>query len=359
VRVLFLHSGTELTGSYTYAKALEKAWDRPGEIYYINDGMAGAVAPAEALPLGKKLFPQGLLNGFKVAQFIRRNRIDIIHSHSRRANMVAAMASQQTGVPYVTTAHLSQRPHLFTRWWPCFGDRTIAICENIQDNLIHAHSLNPSRVHLIRNGIDLQLFSPRAMAGHTRWISIVGRLSGRRWRAGVFLMSLLPELLRSFTDIKVRFLGSVAAEHEPEFHARLAQLNSGFREPRVMPLGFAPDLRPFLAESSVVVGAGRSILEAMAMERPVVAVGEQEAPGLLTMENFAEAQASNFGDFRKRSDGSAIYNAEKIRQDLTAILNGKKQWAGLARWGREQVDAHYNITRVAVKVEGVYAAVQN
>ena len=355
VKIAFVHSGPELTGSWTYAKALAREWGERHEVFWIHDGMIGAEDPSLRLPIGKKLVPAGISNGQKLAAFVRQNNISILHSHSRRANMVAAIASRLTGVPYVTTAHLCMTPHLFNRLWPCFGNRAIAICENVQENLMAEHGVSGDSISLIRNGIDLELFRPQpAPAGPWRWITILGRLSGHRWRAGAFILSLIGDILPDYPDVRFRFIGSVEPSHQQELQEALDRLNAGFREPRVLAPGFIGDIKPLLVESTTVMAAGRSLMEAMAMERPVIAVGEEFALGLLTPRNIQQARESNFGDFRKGPDRSASDDKDPVVKDIRSILDKSVDVNRLGAWGREQVDLSYNIEKVAAAVEDVY-----
>jgi glycosyltransferase involved in cell wall biosynthesis len=355
VKILFVHSGPELTGSWTYAKALAREWAGRHEVFWVHDGMVGADEPSLRLPISRKLVPSGLANGQKLAAFVRQHQISILHSHSRRANMVAAMASRLTAVPYVTTAHLCMTPHVFNRIWPCFGHRTIAICENVQENLMAEHGVPADRISLIRNGIDLETFRPRASpAGPWRWITVLGRLSGHRWRAGAFVLSLIGDLLPDYPDVRFRFIGSVEPSHQQEMKDALDRLNAGYREPRVLAPGFLGDIQPLLTESTAVIAAGRSLMEAMALERPVIAVGEEFALGLLTPRNIQPARESNFGDFRKGPDRTASYDKAAVVKDLRSVLDKAVDLGRLGVWGREQVDLNYNIESVARAVETVY-----
>jgi len=357
-RVLFLHSGSEVTGSWTYARALQRAWGDLHQVFWINDGLEGAEPPDERLPLRKKLFPQGILNAIKVAEYVKKNRVTVMHSHSRRANMTAAMASAITGIPYVATIHLSTNSHFFSRLWPCAGDRTIAICENIADNLAQDHGVTREQITLIRNGIDLDLYKPAAGADSPwRQITILGRLSGHRWRAAEAILGLIPDILAQFPDVRFQFAGAVADEHYPALREMLARANTGYSVPRAHWLGFVRDVRELIANTSVMIAAGRSLMESMAMGCLSISLGEESCIGLMTPEKADEARRTNFGDFVARSRGEAHYDLALLKHDLVAALsNGPHD--RLRSWGREFVGEFYNIKTVQAKVSEIYASVR-
>ncbi len=92
VNILFLLSCLEPAGSETYCVSLAKAWGSDHRVFWISDRLHFG-QNYTPMPIHKKAFPEGFRNAFRVAEFVRENAIDVIHSHSRRANWVAAQAS--------------------------------------------------------------------------------------------------------------------------------------------------------------------------------------------------------------------------------------------------------------------------
>src|SRR5438105_2308460 len=104
MNILFLLSCLEPAGSETYCVALAKAWGSRHSVFWISDRLHYGQEYL-SLPISRKAFPGGFFNTWKVAGFVRRNQIDLIHSHSRRARWVAAQVSAITQVPHVATIH--------------------------------------------------------------------------------------------------------------------------------------------------------------------------------------------------------------------------------------------------------------
>jgi len=353
MKILFLHSGFQWTGAITYARALESVWRGRHEVFWTGDTPFSALNRYLQLPLSEKLLPKGIQNAFRLARYIRKQGIQLLHAHSRRANCVAALASGLTGVPYVTTSHQRMKPHAWNRMLGCWGGKTIAICESISTHLRQHNRVPDQQIISIPNGIDLDEFQPAAFEPSRPFIvSVLGRLSGHRWRAAAFILSICPDLLVLSPDVHIHFAGAVDDAYKELLQRLIHQANQGFSRERVRYTGFASDVRPIIGESSVVIAAGRSLLESLAMGVPAIAVGEECDHGLMTPASYSEARATNFGDF---SLVRAPYNAARIIDGVRAIVNHTIAIDSLRSWGRHAVQQDYDVRRVASAIEQVYA----
>src|SRR5882672_2350493 len=101
MKILFLLSCLEPAGSETYCVSLAQAWKGKHEIFWISDRLHNGQA-YESMPIHGKAFPAGIINTWRVASYIRDHKIQLVHSHSRRAQWVAAQAAKLTHIPHVT-----------------------------------------------------------------------------------------------------------------------------------------------------------------------------------------------------------------------------------------------------------------
>ena len=115
-------------------------------------------------------------------------------------------------------------------------------------------------------------------------------------------------------------------------------------------LGHQPDVGPALAAADVVVGAGRSAIEALASGRPVVALGETNFVGVVSEETAAEAVRTNFGDTGTREPPDAA----RVATELIALLQDSGRREALAPWGRTFVERNYDAAATWRRVEGIY-----
>ena len=197
MNILFLLSSLEPAGSETYCLTLARMWQDRHRVFWISDRLHYG-QPYTSLPIHEKAIPGGILNTWRVARFIRQNGIDVIHSHSRRAHWVAAQAARLTGIPHVTTIHQPPPVHFFSRIWPCLGDCTIAIDEAVEDHLRTHFGKSIKRLRLIRNGIDLSKIPVQTRPAAENRILFIGRLTGGRWKAFQFFITLLQRSGKSF-----------------------------------------------------------------------------------------------------------------------------------------------------------------
>ncbi|MGQ0765370.1 MAG: glycosyltransferase [Gemmatimonadota bacterium] len=352
MKVLFLLSSLEPAGSETYCRSLERAWSGRHDVWWVSDRLFFGQEYL-SLPITRKLIPHGLRNIVRLARECRRRRIDVIHAHSRRANTVAAGVSALTGIPYVTSVHLRHPDHLFQRLLPCWGRAALAVCETIRDNLLNVHHVEPVRVHLVRNGIDISSFQPAAEAPEPGLVTFLGRMSGKRWNAVFALLEALPAALGSNDALRVRFTGHSAGDRREQLFREVGRLNERFGSGRVEVTPFEQDVRGVIAGSVAVVASGRSLLESMAMGRPVIALGEQEAIGLLGPDNLGDAMSSNFGDFPRQSVMSSAVLSDSLGR-VAALTS--RELSELGSWSRSQVESHYSLATTASQVEHAYAA---
>lgn len=92
----------------------------------------------------------------ELVSFLKRNSIDIIHTHTRVAQVLSAAASGLTKVPYISTAHMFYKPRLGRRLFPCWGKAVIAISKTMERGLFDIfgrEALPP--VTVVENGIDV------------------------------------------------------------------------------------------------------------------------------------------------------------------------------------------------------------
>jgi glycosyltransferase involved in cell wall biosynthesis len=302
------------------------------------------------MPIHQKAVPGGVLNTFRVAAFVRRNKIDVIHAHSRRANWVAAQVSALTGRPYVTTIHQLMPVHTFSKLFPCLGDASIAIDEAIGDQLRSEFQVPADRIRLIRNGIDVESYVPSLRpTPNVKQILFVGRLSGGRWPVFQFFLDTLKAVSKRLPPAHYKIVGRLPDERRAPLTRELSMFNSAIAPSRVDMLGHVNDLPTTIRNCDGVIAAGRSALESLAGGRALVMMGEGGLLGLCTPDNWAQALRTNFGDHLPKKD----FQAAKLEASLRDLLSPHPR-EELIRWGRSQVERYFDSRLIAREVEKVY-----
>ena len=209
---------------------------------------------------------------------LRSERADLVHLHTFGSQVVGTRAALRAGALVLRTEH-SNRVYTdptcwpFSRWSLSRADGVVAISRYIRSVVLSRDPSVLGRLSLVGNGVDTARFSPERVAGLQAAVggppsfALVGRLERRK---GV---DVAIEALAHVPRARLHVVGDGGERHALE---RLA-VALGV-EDRVRFHGHMDDTREVLAHAELALcssreeGLGIALLEAMAMERPVVAV---------------------------------------------------------------------------------------
>lgn len=253
-----------------------------------------------SIPMVRPIRPWADLRSiWALYRILRKERFDIVHTHSSKAGIVGALAAWPARVPIIyhtyhglpffegqnRVAHFVYR---LLEWLAC-RLRDEVFSQNRRDMPACVRLMGDERrVHFEGNGVDPDEVRRRAEqdreradadypAGKFRLL-LVSRLESVK-RVGDFLAAC-EILVREGVDVS-----AVVAGYGPLKEALEREIDErGLRE-RVRLLGWVPHVAALLAASDVVLltsekeGIPRSLIEAMALNKPVVAtdvLGTQE-----------------------------------------------------------------------------------
>lgn len=245
-------------------------------------------------------------NAAKLAEVIQRENISLIHARSRAPAWSAKIAAERTGIPFVTTFHAAYTENgpLKKRYNSVMasGDRVIAISHFIGKLIRQRYGTPPSRLRVIHRGVDLDAFDIDAIgaermanlrrqwgiAPDARVILMPARLT--RLKGHAVLISAVANLLRvrHLPDLVCVLVG--ADEGREAYREELQRLvrERGLEPQRVVFASHCDDVPAAMALADVVVSAstepegfGRTLAEAAAMGKPVIATAHGAAPEVL------------------------------------------------------------------------------
>jgi glycosyltransferase involved in cell wall biosynthesis/protein-tyrosine-phosphatase len=241
---------------------------------------------------------------FRLSQLLRERRVDIVHTHRNKDCVIGALAAKLAGVPHVVrTIHGLTEP--MCGWnrakygvyevldrvvlWAVV-DRVITVSHNMAAALPAAR-YRPSSLIAIHNGLELGSMKARQSAASVRrglgiderafLIGTAGRLCAVK--AQDLLLRAAPAILRERPD--ARFLIAGDGPLDESLRALAAQL--GIADACVFP-GAVSDIHDVIAAMDVFAlpslheGLPMALLEAMALERPVVATAVGGVPEVVT-----------------------------------------------------------------------------
>jgi glycosyltransferase involved in cell wall biosynthesis len=285
----------------------------------------------------------------------RRERVAVWHGHDYKSNALGLLLRRFRPMRLVTTVHgwvhhTRRTPLYYAIDRLCLPRYEKVIC--VSDDLVEACrsvGVREERCLLVENGIDTDEFRRRRPTAEARVafgvppgrlvIGAVGRLSAEK--GFDLLLAALDRLVRQGLDVHLLLAGE--GDERSRLEADVARLGLG---DRVALLGYLADPRPLyealdtFALSSLREGLPNVLLEALAMEVPVVATRIAGVPRLI-----------HDGDTGLLVEpGSAGTLADALRRLLTdAPLRAR-----LARAGRERVDVNYSFSCRTRAVAALY-----
>ena len=224
----------------------------------------------------------------KLRRLIAERHIDLIHAHDYKTNLLALMLSRATGACALSTVHgwTGHSPRERYVYYPADKRvlarfrRLIAVSTDIARELI-AHGADRTRVTTILNAIDHRQFrrdpgrvaAERAALGFDRQhlvFGAVGRLEPQK--RFDLLLEAFARVHRTHPQARLVIAGDGSLNQALRNQRRALGL-----DPVVVLTGHVTDVRPLhhafdiFVQSSDYEGTPNAVLEAMAMESPVVA----------------------------------------------------------------------------------------
>jgi peptidoglycan/xylan/chitin deacetylase (PgdA/CDA1 family)/glycosyltransferase involved in cell wall biosynthesis len=374
MRILHVLSANFYAGSVAYAVALAEAHHREGHQVWLASDMAAlpTVAAQVQLPISQRKYGQRLRNIRALRELVRRHNIDVVHAHSRAASWVSYFALRGLEVPLVSTVHGRQHLHTSTSLFDIYGQKVIAICENLAEHLREEVKMAPPKIVVVPNGIAFGKEEPQELKiknGELKMgvgeastasadsifnslrLAFIGRFNGPKGeRAAVLLQHVFPPLLQEFPQLRVALIGGELEQLPEAGKTALAQLQSQYGE-RMEVIGFTDDVAGWLRKTDLVIGAGRVAMEALGQGRAVLALGEALYAGPVSLASYPAAAASNFGDISAQQKPAASFDPAPVLADAQAFL---AQPYRVAPALATQVRHDYDLARVARRVLGVY-----
>lgn len=234
--------------------------------------------------LGGLKSPAALAAVLRLARFMRRERVDVVHNYLLRANVVGTLAARLARVPVVLTSKRGCHARrglelagarLSNRLADCVTANADAVRTFVHDN----EGCPLDKMVVIPSGIDTDRFAPlppadyKARLGLAADRRVVGIVTRMRVRKGV------EEFLRAMALVRARVpqacavvVGEVALGEPLAGLVRELGLDDHLH--LVGPRNDMPEVLSafdLFVLSSHDEGMSNAILEAMAMERPVVA----------------------------------------------------------------------------------------
>lgn len=356
--ILMATMGMDIGGAETHIVELSKELNRRG--YRVIVASNGGVYVPEleqagiecvSVPMNRRSPWPMLQSLVKMRRLIKKERPDVVHAHARIPGFLCGILHKFMHFPFVTTAHwvfdTGGILGKLTNW----GERTIAVSDDIKAYLWDNYGIPGEHVTVTINGIDTEKFSPAVSGAGVRrelnipadavCVSSVSRLDDSRAFAARCLIDIAPQLAQRFPGLHLLIAGGGDVYDELKAKADAVNAQVGY-EMLHLP-GARTDINEIVAAGDVFVGVSRAALEAMAGGKAVIIAGNEGYHGIFGPEKLDEAMLGNFC-----CRGLPACTPEGLLADLTELLqSGPAVWAAQGAYNRQVIFDHYSVARMA------------
>lgn len=359
IKVLHVVLGLQVGGLEKFVLDLFSTLDGKVEAKVLC--LAGAGELAASLGRGK-VFELGKAPGLRlstvaeIARIVKREKIDLIHTHNPSPHFYGSLAGLVCGVPVVHTKHGRNYPRDRKKVWlnrisSALSKTIVAVSEDAAQVCLGVEKISPSKVRTILNGVNPKVFLPKVernllqsmgIGVSTPVIGTVARLSPEKDH--ITLLKACLVLKEAGERFRLVLVGDGPLRRELESFVAKENL-----EDIVVFTGTRHDIPQLVAEfdvfalTSLTEGISLTLLEAMSCQIPIVATDVGGTPEIVL-------------------DGETgflvpVGKAAAIAEKITILLREPVRRKDMGRAGRERVLGGFSCERAANQYLTLYEEV--
>lgn len=299
---------------------------------------------------------------FKLAALMKQRNIHIVHTQGARPSFFGRIAARLAGIPIIiTTIQVVIETYNVTwikkaiykqldKLTVGFADKVITVSEPLRRTLITNYGVEPSKVIKIYNGIETERYNPNAYEGAmvkrefgiAQNYSVVGIIARLVYEKAHYLfLQAAARIVENVPDVKFLIVGDGPLKTELEDLARKLGVSqyclfTGFRDdiPKII------STLDVLVLCSLLEGMPMTILEGMAMAKPVVATNVGGIPELV----------------KDGETGILVppRDAESLAKAIIALLKDRDKARHMGLFGRRRVEKEFDVEIMVRKTEETY-----
>jgi len=306
-------------------------------------------------------FINDIIAFYKIYQILKKNKYDIVHTHSSKPGFLGRIAAKLAGTPIIIhTIHgfpFNSFMPWAVRWFFIFIERFLSFISTklitvSKLNLQHAINMKlapPNKFVNIYSGIDFDKFDKKVdvskkrsalnIADNLRIVGVVGRLT---YCKGLeYFLEAAKIISQQKEDVIFLMIGDGELRLMCEDLIKKLDISN-----HVKMLGFREDIPELLKILDVYVlssrweGLGRSLTEAMYLARPTVATAVEGVPELV--------QNGKTGILVPPA------NPQALADSILFLLNNPENAKEMASNAREFVRTHFSADKMVADIEKLY-----
>jgi glycosyltransferase involved in cell wall biosynthesis len=350
MRILLTVKDFDYGGAQNHVRELANALLARGHRVWVAAPPGRQTALLDGAITRVPLTPSDLRHPFqalRLAWLVRRERIDVIHSHQRLPTLTACLAGRLAARPVVATLH-GQLQHDLTRWpgAPGMLARLIVVSPFYADLTARHNPALALKTVCIPNSARRADAVPRHPDGRLV-MACAARVIPRTRPFLADLAQAAADLARERPALELRIFGDGPAL--PALALRVAEANRAAGRAVVRLSGYQPDLPRALAAADLAVGVGRVAIEALMQGVPLIPANQRYLGEPVTRLSYRALSTTNFvPQHSPRPDRATL---------RCALADAVEHLAGLKREARELqplVARDFDVDALAGRVEEVY-----
>jgi len=289
---------------------------------------------------------------FHLAQIIRKEKINICHSHDLESVIYSSLAAKLSGISSVHTQHIRAYKKI-PNFIFALNKYIIPVSEDIKKNLLQCQRINEQKIQIIYNGIDLASID-RHLDNHRRLkmrmdlgigkdtflLGNIGHLTAQEDQ--ITIIKALRKLIQRDTDAQLLIAGNGPQKEILEAFISKYHLKNRvkFLDPQRVERGEILNMLDVYILANFSEGRPFSLLEAMAAGKPVIAT----------------TVGSNAEVVEEKKTGYMVPCGfpERIHSALMRILAIDTLASEIGQAGRKKIEEGFTLDRMALFYEQVY-----
>jgi glycosyltransferase involved in cell wall biosynthesis len=280
-------------------------------------------------------------------------KFDLVHVHPFASRKIGQKLSRLLNIPLVITIHGKYTDELEFD----FNDymRIFCVSHGVRDYLVQRGVKGLHKILFYPNAVNLDVFngSKTGRAERLRRLgSFLGGTVNKNSRVIVFACRMGKDkefILNSVVDSwryqaakKIDNWQWLIAGDGPESKvlenaAEILNKKADGQCVRFLGWQTEEELKTLYQTADLVIAPGRSALDCLGCNRPVIAIGSKGYIGIIDEDNWYNGSYSNFGGI-----GQKELIPGRLFNDINSIINNDKRLAELGRFGHKKINEFYS-----------------
>ncbi|WP_027955569.1 glycosyltransferase family 4 protein [Halobacillus kuroshimensis] len=284
--------------------------------------------------------------------FYIKKHIDVVHTNTYRSAVYGLIAGKMAGKKTVWHVRDLHDSLLFKKVMPYFADHIIAISRAVAHQF--SEDVFRKKGSIVYNGVDFSEYQLEHTKGSIRaelnipqeavLIGMVGRMTA--WKGYHHLIEALPKVIRQAPHVRVVIVGGALFASDDYIKQLKQMVKERELQNHVCFLGHREDIPNIMKSLDIFISYseeepfGRVIIEALAMETPVIVADSGGAPEIIENGNCGVIAPSG--------------SPEALTAAILSVVDEEGKLRELGSNGRRWVKEKFNTRKVGREIYQTY-----